>query len=80
MTVCWHVDDPIVSHVDPRENARFGDWLSETYSMVVVAHQGVVRDYLEMILDFSVEEKVMINMNEYIKISLLTSQMKSWPL
>ncbi len=30
MTVCWHVDNLKVSHVDPKENTRFGDWLIET--------------------------------------------------
>jgi hypothetical protein len=31
MTVCWHVDDLKVSHVDPLEVTRFGEWLSNTY-------------------------------------------------
>jgi hypothetical protein len=38
MMVCWHVDNLKVSLVDPKENTRFGDWLSETYGMTVVAH------------------------------------------
>jgi hypothetical protein len=40
MMVCWHVDDLKVSHVDPKEKTRFGDWLSEMYSVPVMAHQG----------------------------------------
>jgi hypothetical protein len=56
-----------VSHVDPRENKRFRDWLSETYGVMVVAHQGAVHDYLGMIFDFSTKRKVMTNMVEYIK-------------
>ncbi len=67
MTVCWHVDDLKVSHVDPRENTRCGDWLSETLGVTVMAHQGVVHNYLGMIVGFSVKGKVMINMIEYIK-------------
>jgi hypothetical protein len=39
--------------VDPRENTRFGEWLSETYGV--------------MIFDFSVKGNAMINMIEYIK-------------
>ncbi len=66
MMVCWHVDDLKVSHVEPTENTRFGDWLSETYGMMVVAQQGAVNDYLGMTLEFSVKGKVMINMIEYI--------------
>jgi hypothetical protein len=64
MMVCWHVDDLKVSHINPRENIRFGDWLSETYCMMVVAHQGAVHDYMGMIFNFSVKGK---NMIEYIK-------------
>jgi hypothetical protein len=66
MMVCWHVDDLKVSHVDPRENTRFGDWLSETYNVTAVAHQGAVHDYLGMIFKFSLKEKVMINMIVYL--------------
>jgi hypothetical protein len=55
------------AHMDPRENTRFGDWLSETYGVTVVARQGAVHDYLGMIFDFSVKGKAMINMIEYIK-------------
>ncbi len=54
MTVCWHIDDLKVTHMDPRENTRFGDWLSEIYNVTVVAHQGVVHGYLRIIFDFSV--------------------------
>jgi hypothetical protein len=53
--------------MDPKENTRFGDWLSETYSLMVMAHQVAVYDYLGMIFDFSVKGKVMINMIKYIK-------------
>ena len=67
MTVCWHVDDLKVSHMDPAEITKFGDWLSETYRVTVAAHRGKVHDYLGMIFDFSKEEKVVINMVEYIK-------------
>ncbi len=66
MTVCWHVDDLKVSDMDPRENTRFGDWLSEIHGVMVLAHQGAVHDYLGMIFDFSVKEKVMVNIIEYI--------------
>ncbi len=67
MTVCLHMDDLKVSHMDPRENTRCGDWLSGTYDVTVVAHQGAVHDYLGMIFDFLAKGKVMINMIEYIK-------------
>jgi hypothetical protein len=66
MMVCWHVDNLKVSHMDPKENTRFGDWFSVTYGMTVVAHQGAVHNNLGLIFNFSVKEKVMINMIEYI--------------
>jgi hypothetical protein len=46
MTVCWHVDDLKVSHIDPHEINNFGDWLSATYGVTVTLHQGKVHDYL----------------------------------
>jgi hypothetical protein len=56
-----------VSHVEPKEYTRFGDWLSETYGVMVVAHQGAVHNYLGMIFDSSVKGKVTINMIKYVK-------------
>jgi hypothetical protein len=67
MTVCWHVDDLKVSHVDPLEVTRFGAWLSSTYGIAVAEHCGKVHDYLGMILDFTMEGHVIIKMTEYIK-------------
>ncbi|KAL3810038.1 hypothetical protein ACHAXA_000207 [Cyclostephanos tholiformis] len=67
MTVCWHVDDLKVSHIDSGEITKFGDWLSNTYGVSVAAHRGKVHDYLGMIFDFSQEGKVVVNMVEYIK-------------
>jgi hypothetical protein len=67
MTVCWHVDDLKVSHIDPQEITKFGDWLSATYKVSVATYQGKVHDYLGEIFDFSTKEKVMVNMIEYIK-------------
>ena len=67
MTVCWHVDDLKSSHIDPRVNTKFGEWLSMTYGVSVVNHRGKVHDYSGMIFNFSHEGKVMVNMIEYIK-------------
>jgi hypothetical protein len=67
MTVCWHVDNLKVFHMEPAEITKFGEWLSNNYGMTVVTHQGKVHDYLGMILDFSMKGKVMVNMIAYIK-------------
>ncbi len=67
MTVCSHVDDLKVSHVDPKEVTKFVEQLSKTYGVSVTTHRGKVHDYLGMIFDFLEKEKVIINMIEYIK-------------
>ena len=67
MTVCWHVDDLKVSHIDQTEVTKFGRWLSTTYGIAVAEHRGKVHGYLGMILDFTMEGHVIINMTEYIK-------------
>ena len=67
MTVCWHVDDLKVSHVDGAEITKFGVWLNDTFGVTVAEHRGKVHDYHGMIMDFSEEGKVSINMVEYIK-------------
>ena len=66
MTVCWHVDDLKVSHVDPAEVTKFGQWLSATYGIAVAEHRGKVQDYLGMMLDFTFEGHVIVNMTDYI--------------
>jgi hypothetical protein len=66
MTVCWHVDDLKVSHVDPAEVTKFGQWLSATYRIAVAEHRGKVHDYLGMMLDFTFEGHVIVNMTDYI--------------
>ncbi len=38
VTVCWHVDDLKVSHIDPDEVTKFGDSLSKTYGVSVATH------------------------------------------
>jgi hypothetical protein len=69
MTVCWHVDDLKVSHVNPGEITIFGEWLNASYGVTVATHRRKVHDYLGMIFDYSKKGKVkvMINMIEYIK-------------
>jgi hypothetical protein len=66
MTICWHMDDLKVSHIDPQEITKFGNWLSVTYRVSMATHQGKVQDYLGMIFGFAKKRKVMVNMIEYI--------------
>ena len=59
-TVTWHVDDLKSSHVDPKVNDEFLEWLKHKYASdnigEVKAVRGTRHDYLAMILDFSFQE------------------------
>jgi hypothetical protein len=80
-TVCWHVDDCKLSHVDPKINNHFIDTLREEYEnifqdgtgkMTVHCAPGKHLKYLRMDLDFSTDGVCKITMPEYIKKLLKT--------
>jgi hypothetical protein len=54
-TIVFHVDDLKSSHVDPKVNNKFEEWLNKKYGThgKVVCHRGTRFDYLGMILDYS---------------------------
>lgn len=54
-----------LNEVNPTQVTRFGRWLSTTYGIAVAEHRGKIHDYLGMILDFSFDGHVIINMTEY---------------
>jgi len=70
MTICWHVDDLFIGHVDPTIVTSFLDWLAQRYNTddknlnFVRGHK---HDYLGMNLDFSTSGAVHIDMIPYIK-------------
>ena len=68
-TIRFHVDDLLSSHVDPKVNDDFYDWMQEKYGKIkpVKATRGKIHEYLGMTLDFSKKGKVKIRMVEYIK-------------
>ena len=52
--VRFHVDDLLSSHVDPKVNDRFAQWLEKMcgkYKAVEPA-RGKIHDYLGMVVDF----------------------------
>ena len=69
MTIMWHVDDVKSSHVDSRVNDSFKSWLKKEYGQMgeVKSSRGKRHEYLGMILDFSVDGEVMIDMTDYVK-------------
>ena len=71
-TLVWHVDDMKISHADSRIvdgiiamlEAEFGK------EAPLTVHRGKVHDYLGMTLDFSIDGKVRVSMEDYIKTML----------
>ena len=68
-TVIFHVDDLKSSHVNPKVNDKFLNWLNRKYGShgEVKATRGPVHDYLGMTFDFSTKGKVQVHMIDYIK-------------
>ena len=69
--VTWHVDDLKSSHVNPKVNDKFAEWCKKTYGSDDLGHVKVVRgkvhDYLAMIMDFTKEGALKVNMRYCIK-------------
>jgi hypothetical protein len=74
MTVCWHVDDLKVSHMDEFEITKFADYLVGIYGDKLTAHHGDVHDYLGMDLDYSEKGVVKVSMIKY-----LTNLLQEFP-
>jgi hypothetical protein len=70
-TVTWHVDDLKSSHVDPKVNDEFLEWLQKKYASdkigEVKAVRGVCHDYLAMELNFSIPGVLQVDMTKYVK-------------
>jgi hypothetical protein len=74
-TVCWHVDDLKVSHVDEAVVTAFSLKLADLYKGRVKTHRGKVFDYLEMDLDYgSSPGALIVSMIKY-----LTKVLEEWP-
>ena len=68
-TVRFHVDDLLSSHVDPKVNDRFAEWLEKTYGQykAVEPTRGKKHDYLGMVVDLTEKGKVIIDMVKYVE-------------
>jgi hypothetical protein len=70
-TITWHVDDLKSSHVDPKVNDEFASWCEKTYGSEDLGHVKIVRgkthDYLAMIMDFTQDGALKIDMKYYIE-------------
>ena len=68
-TIRFHVDDLLSSHVDPKVNDEFAEWLNARYGGIkpCTIVRGKKHRYLGMLLDFSYPGKVKIRMDEYVQ-------------
>ena len=68
-TISWHVDDLKSSHVDPKVNDDFQQWLQKEYGQVkeITATRGKRHVYLGMTLDYSTPGEVKVDMIDYVK-------------
>ena len=69
LTVCGHVDDLKSSHINPKANNEFLQWIKDTFGQLreVKTTQGLLHDYLGMTLDYSVPGQVSTDMSHYVK-------------
>ena len=67
LTVCWHVDDLKSSHIDPKVNDKFLQWIKDTFGQLREVTQGLLHDCLGRTLDYSVPGQVSIDMSHYVK-------------
>ena len=68
-TISWHVDDLKASHVDPKVNDEFEEWLQKEFGQIkeVTGTRGKRHVYLGMTLDYSTPGEVKIDMVDYVK-------------
>ncbi len=69
LTIVWHVDDVKISSVDKQAVEDFIDWLNKKYSDEkgkVTVSRGKRHDYLGMVLDYSVDGALIIDMKDYV--------------
>ena len=68
-TILWHVDDVKSSHMDPKVNDKFHEWLQQEYGQIkeITATRGKIHAYLGMTLDYSDPGKVKVDMRDYVK-------------
>jgi hypothetical protein len=78
-TVTWHVDDLKSSHVDPKVNDKFLEWLKSKYASdetgEVKAMHGHRHDYLATVLDYSRPGLLQVDMTKNVK-----SMIEDFPL
>jgi hypothetical protein len=62
MTVRWHVDDLMISHISERKILEFVRHIKDIYGDNLAKNVGMTHDYLRMTFDYAFEGEVRINM------------------
>jgi len=68
-TIAWHIDDLKISHISPNVVENIVYQLNKQYGQEepISVHCSPTHDYLEMHLDFSKPQKLVVTMTKYIK-------------
>ena len=73
-TICWHVDDCKISHVEPKVNKKLMKSLKQEYESIfedgtgeITVNRGKKHKYLRMTLNYSKEGACKITMFENLK-------------
>ena len=66
MAVYCHVENLMVSHVDPKEVNKFMEWLEGIYGDLSIA-RGKLHKYLGMTLDCRTSGEPRVNVIDYLK-------------
>jgi hypothetical protein len=67
MTIRWHVDDLMISHVSQDEIMRVVQGIKDIYGENLAETVGTVHDYLGMTFDYSFAKEVRVNMWDYLR-------------
>ena len=63
------MDDVLSSHVNPRVNNKFLEWMNRNYGKLkeVTTKRGKIHEYLGMTIDFTTRGKVKFRMDDYVE-------------
>jgi hypothetical protein len=67
MTIRWHVDDLMISHMSQDEIMKVVQGIKDIYGENLAETVGTVHDYFEMTFEYSFIKEVRINMWDYLR-------------
>jgi hypothetical protein len=67
MTIRWHVDDLMISHVSHAKIMKIVEEIKNINGENLIKNVGKVHDYLVMTFDFSFTKEVKVNMWDYMR-------------